>query len=130
MSRALPCHFCIAYSSPFTDKIYSAAHKKSEDAKSSSSTTASTPATPRKSSRIARKSEIPAGLPSAAGSYADAAAEKPAADNDVVVAAGEAQPTGAQTPRRKARQSVAATPGRMTRSRSKGRGLGGSDGDD
>ena len=135
--------------SPFTDMIYSAAHKKSQSKRSVSasgststsekSTATSTatskpagsaPTTPRKSSRT-KAGEI---------SYADAAAEEPASDNEVV----EVKPTinktpkTAATPRRSGRVSTVtreelaggASPMRMTRSRSKGRGLGGSETDD
>lgn len=100
--------------------IYSAAHKKN-----SASQPRSVPTTPRKSSRLAAKSEPTSdGEPT---TYAEAAAEAPAKDNVVVPA---------QTPRRSGRSRVSTvqrgeggseSPMRMTRSKSKSRGLGSDD---
>ena len=103
---------------PFTDMIYSAAHKKNTQE------TKSVPTTPRKSSRIASKSETSEAEPT---TYAEAAAEAPAKDNVVIPA---------QTPRRSGRSRVSTvqrseggneSPMRMTRSKSKSRGLGSDD---
>lgn len=110
-----PARTCkLTPSSPFTDKIYSAAHKKASEA-----TTADTP---RKSSRIAKRQSLGASVHSGSEeeTYAQAAA----------------QPRGPgglpnATPRKskrlssvKAEETGAASPMRMTRSRSKGRSLG------
>jgi N-acetylmuramoyl-L-alanine amidase CwlA len=139
--------------------IYSAAHKKSESAKRStgssaaassastgkstgsntgaSKTTGSAPATPRKSSRT--KAPTTPSNNAGAISYAAAAAEEPASDNEVVEVKPSKTPRGAATPRRSGRISTVTreelagnggSPMRMTRSRSKGRGLGESETDD
>ncbi|KAK1925297.1 putative phosphatidyl-N-methylethanolamine N-methyltransferase [Papiliotrema laurentii] len=112
----------LRFEGPFTDMIYSAAHKKNTPAPSNPAR--SVPTTPsRKSGRIAAKSEGPSdGEPA---SYAAAAAEAPGKENVVVPA---------QTPRRSGRVSAvargetgSASPMRMTRSKSKSRGLGSDD---
>jgi hypothetical protein len=102
--------------SPFTDKIYSSAASKKSD---------SAPSTPRKSTRLAGKRSAEK-LHSGSGSYAQAAAEPPASNGLPSTAPAPVQPLPAQTPRTRRRlQTVqseeAASPARMTRSRSKGR---------
>ncbi|KAK8858413.1 hypothetical protein IAR55_002640 [Kwoniella newhampshirensis] len=90
----------LKYEGPFTDKIYSAKHKKSS---TPTPTTSSVPATPsRRSGRIAAKS-----------SHSDL-------DSDAEV---KPTTTPGRGPRKSglAREAGVATPKRMTRSRSKGR---------
>ncbi|RSH89224.1 Phosphatidyl-N-methylethanolamine N-methyltransferase [Saitozyma podzolica] len=106
----------LRFEGPFTDKIYSSAASKKSD---------SAPSTPRKSTRLAGKRSAEK-LHSGSGSYAQAAAEPPASNGLPSTAPAPVQPLPAQTPRTRRRlQTVqseeAASPARMTRSRSKGR---------
>ena len=88
--------------------IYSAAHKKSES-------TRSTPSTPRKSARLSSNNKDT----TTTNSYADAAAEPPAMDGLT-----SATPRRTRTAVLVNGESIEGSPRRMTRSRSKGMGLG------
>ena len=136
-------------SSPFTDMIYSAAHKKSSAASlgKKSTPTASANTTPRKSSRIQAKSEDESEAPtttstavSGSGSYAAVAAHEPSSEGAENVTTPKKEPR-MNAIRRSARKSRggatsgsddeivatasgSASPARVTRSRSKGRTMG------
>ncbi|WWD18301.1 hypothetical protein CI109_102751 [Kwoniella shandongensis] len=93
----------LKYEGPFTDKIYSGQHKKSDSPTPTTGTSSAPPATPsRRSGRIAAKS-----------SHSDL-------DSDADV---KPTTTPGRGPRKSglAREAGVATPKRMTRSRSKGR---------
>lgn len=108
--------------SPFTGEIYSSAAKKAAAAKKEKKDVSAAPQTPRKSSRIADKTD------------SDVSSSAAATATKLKAAAAEATSNGTATPRRRTRKSVApseleGTPQRVTRSRSRAHGSAGEDTD-